>query len=126
MLYGKDPEQHTYRRRAHLAEIIALLGPPPKNLLARGNLTPKFFTEEGKQFENFTPTLQPLAIDILMPGTSSGCFNAGINVPTSTSLEEIETDLAGEDKVQFLRFMRKMLQWAPEQRSPAEDLYQDP
>lgn len=44
---GIDPEHHAYRRRAHLAEIIALLGPPPTDLLARGNLTSKFFSQEG-------------------------------------------------------------------------------
>jgi serine/threonine-protein kinase SRPK3 len=35
---GYDPEAKTYRGRAHLAEIIALLGPPPSDLLARANL----------------------------------------------------------------------------------------
>lgn len=29
----------TYRSRAHLAEMIYLLGPPPPSFLARGNLT---------------------------------------------------------------------------------------
>ncbi|KAJ5848441.1 hypothetical protein N7455_012398 [Penicillium solitum] len=36
---GQDPEYHTYRSRAHLAEMIRLLGPPPPSFLARGNLT---------------------------------------------------------------------------------------
>lgn len=44
---GQDPEYHTYRSRAHLAEMIRLLGPPPPSFLARGNLTQNFFTEEG-------------------------------------------------------------------------------
>lgn len=43
----QDPEYHTYRSRAHLAEMIRLLGPPPPSFLARGNLTQKFFTEKG-------------------------------------------------------------------------------
>ena len=45
---GQDPEFQTYRSRAHLAEMISLLGPPLASLLARGNLTRKFFSEEGK------------------------------------------------------------------------------
>lgn len=45
---GQDPEFQTYRSRAHLAEMIRLLGPPPSSLLARGNLTGKFFSKEGK------------------------------------------------------------------------------
>lgn len=44
---GQDPEYQTYRSRAHLAEIIRLLGPPPPSFLARGALTQKFFSEEG-------------------------------------------------------------------------------
>lgn len=44
---GQDPEFQTYRSRAHLAEMIRLLDLPPKGFLARGNLTPKFFSDEG-------------------------------------------------------------------------------
>lgn len=47
---GQDPELQTYRSRAHLAEMIRLLGPPPPSLLQRGNLTAKFFSGEGKSF----------------------------------------------------------------------------
>jgi hypothetical protein len=36
-----------YRSRAHLAEMIRLLGPPPPSFLARGNLTQRSFSEEG-------------------------------------------------------------------------------
>jgi serine/threonine-protein kinase SRPK3 len=45
---GYDPEVKAYRGRAHLAEIIALLGPPPSDLLARANLRSKFFSDSGK------------------------------------------------------------------------------
>lgn len=55
-----------------------------------------------------------------------GHFNAGINLPASTSLEALEANLIGKEKVQFLNFMRKMLQWDPDQRSSAEELFQDP
>ena len=44
---GQDPEFQTYRSRAHLAEMIRLLGPPSPSFLARGNLTQKFFSQEG-------------------------------------------------------------------------------
>jgi serine/threonine-protein kinase SRPK3 len=55
-----------------------------------------------------------------------GIFNAGIELPASTSLEEIETALAGEDKKRFMQFMRKMLQWDPDDRSTAKELLKDP
>ncbi|UZP32334.1 hypothetical protein NXS19_000150 [Fusarium pseudograminearum] len=100
LFHGIDPEHHEYRRRAHLAEIVALLGPPPKELLARGKLSDKFFSDEGT-------------------------FTGGIDLPASKSLEEIENLLEGDEKKRFLEFMRKMLQWAPERRSTAGELFQD-
>lgn len=33
---------------AHLARMIAMLGPPPLELLSRGNLSHEFFDEKGK------------------------------------------------------------------------------
>ncbi|EGX91066.1 Protein kinase-like domain [Cordyceps militaris CM01] len=100
LFYAVDPEHKAYRRRAHLAEIIALLGPPPKDLLARGRLASKFFSDQGT-------------------------FAAGIDLPTSIPLEQRETLLTGDDKKEFLEFMRKMLQWSPERRSTAKELFQD-
>ena len=45
---GQDPELRSYRSRAHVAEIISLLGPPPPRLLTQGRLSHKFFSDEGK------------------------------------------------------------------------------
>lgn len=47
---GQDPEYEKYRSRAHLAEMINLLGPPPTSLLTKGELRDKFFSSGGKQF----------------------------------------------------------------------------
>ncbi|KAL2838560.1 kinase-like domain-containing protein [Aspergillus pseudoustus] len=97
---GQDPEFKTYRSRAHLAEMINLIGLPPADLLARANQRGKFFTEAG-EFRN---------TDLL-----------GDQVP----LEQRETTLEGEDKASFLRMMRRMLQWEPEKRSSARELAED-
>ncbi|KAG6024346.1 hypothetical protein E4U19_003845 [Claviceps sp. Clav32 group G5] len=97
---GREPEFETYRSRAHLAEIIALLGPPPPSLLARANLRSKFFSDTGN-------------------------FRAGISLPEPRTLEQREKFLKGEDKECFLRLMRKMLQWEPEKRSSAKELLKD-
>ncbi|KFY42398.1 hypothetical protein V494_02421 [Pseudogymnoascus sp. VKM F-4513 (FW-928)] len=45
---GQDPEFQKYRSRAHLAEMINLLGPPPTSLLAQAALRDKFFSADGK------------------------------------------------------------------------------
>ncbi|KAM0547831.1 hypothetical protein ACHAPJ_010177 [Fusarium lateritium] len=97
---GHDPETQTYRSRAHLAEMIALLGPPPQTLLKSGKLSHKFFTDEGD-------------------------FSKDISLPESISLEEIEVGLEGDSKQKFLAMMRKMLQWDPSKRSPAKELADD-
>lgn len=44
----------------------------------------------------------------------------------STTLEDLETRLRGQEKVAFLGFMRSMLKWLPEERKTAKDLLQDP
>jgi hypothetical protein len=36
-----------YVGRAHLAEMISLLGPPPLSLLAQGKSSRRFFSDEG-------------------------------------------------------------------------------
>lgn len=48
MFYGNDPIRGKYLTRAHLAEVIALLGPPPVGLVRRGVRSHEFFTEDGK------------------------------------------------------------------------------
>ncbi|KAK7414415.1 hypothetical protein QQX98_006693 [Neonectria punicea] len=97
---GCDPESQTYRSRAHLAEIIALLGQPPQALLQSGKSSHKFFTDEGD-------------------------FRKEIALPESTSLEKKEISLEGESQVKFLAMMRKILQWDPSKRSSAKALADD-
>jgi len=42
------------------------------------------------------------------------------------SLEESEKTLDGENKTLFLKFMRSMLRWLPEERKAATELLKDP
>jgi len=128
---GRDPEHGTYRGRAHLAEMIALLGPPPPNLLARANFKSKFFSEEGKSSKTSSANWRPpdYRFTRLTMALLKGVFSAGIPIPCSTILEDRETSLQGEeskeDRELFLRFMRKMLQWEPGSRSSARELAED-
>lgn len=42
------------------------------------------------------------------------------------SLESLATDIKGEDKEGFLRSLRRILRWLPEERPTTEDLVFDP
>ncbi|KAE8160440.1 kinase-like domain-containing protein [Aspergillus tamarii] len=97
---GHDPKFQTYRSRAHLAEMISLLGHPPPSLLARGKQSQRFFSDSGE-------------------------FREAALLQDLTPLEQRETTLEGEDKERFLRMMRRMLQWEPEKRSSAKELAED-
>ncbi|PGH34369.1 CMGC/SRPK protein kinase [[Emmonsia] crescens] len=101
---GQDPEFQKYRSRAHIAEMINLLGPPPTSLVAQGELRDKFFSCEGR---------------------SSDFRNKNL-LKDHVPLEERETTLKGEEeRAAFLRLMRKMLQWEPSKRSSAKELAED-
>ncbi|KAL2212720.1 serine threonine protein kinase, CMGC group [Sarocladium strictum] len=97
---GMDHEHQRYRSRAHLAEMVALLGDPPQALLDMGKSSHKFFTDRGTLHED-------------------------IPRPEKTSLESRETSLAGKSRDLFLAMMRRMLQWDPSKRATAKELAAD-
>ncbi|OGM44085.1 hypothetical protein ABOM_007279 [Aspergillus bombycis] len=85
--------------RAQLAEILALLGPTPAELVTRSQVGQVFFDDNGR-WKDLAP------------------------VPEIT-LERLAADIQGDDKKGFLRFLRRALKWAPERRSAARDLLFD-
>ncbi|KAF7187460.1 Serine/threonine-protein kinase SRPK [Pseudocercospora fuligena] len=99
LFYGRDPDGTGYSTRAHLAEVVAILGPPPPDLLQRGRRSNEFF--------------------------SDGKFIAEVPVP-KTTLAELETNLEGTEQDRFLTFMQGMLRWRPEDRKTAKQLLEDP
>ncbi|QPG95012.1 hypothetical protein C2857_007503 [Epichloe festucae Fl1] len=54
---GYDAEFKTYRSRAHLGEMISLLGPPPLSLLAQGKSSHKFFSSKGRKIAYVSPVI---------------------------------------------------------------------
>ncbi|KAJ0159583.1 Serine/threonine-protein kinase SRPK [Colletotrichum tanaceti] len=121
---GHDPEHQTYRSRAHLAEIVALLGQPPQTLLDSGKSSHRFFTHEG-QFLVHCPEMRSLLQLAHKIASCEGEFRAGIPPPNETSLEEKEVSLEGENRDMFFAMMRKMLQWEPSKRYSAKALADD-
>lgn len=113
---GHDPEFRTYRSRAHLAEMISVLGSPPLSLLAQGKLSHRFFSNEGTPTSYFSGESRYLLTmsDIL------GDFCDGISLQNRIPLEKRETTLEGQDKASFLRLIRRMLHWEPGKRCSAK------
>jgi len=56
----------------------------------------------------------------------TGQWKADVGIPKDTSLEKSEEYLEGKNKEMFIKFMRKMLQWRPEDRQTAKQLLEDP
>ncbi|KAK2015919.1 kinase-like protein [Colletotrichum eremochloae] len=100
LLFNTRLRDRTASRAAHFARMVSLMGPPPDDLLERGSSWKEFFDEDGK-----------LMIDGEIP---------------ESSLEEEECNLEGPEKAEFLIFLRKMLQWRPEDRFSARELMGDP
>ncbi|KAJ5249185.1 protein kinase domain protein [Penicillium chermesinum] len=101
-LFDALDEDKEYSPSHHVAEMVAYLGAPPLHFLQRSEETLNVFDENGKWL-------------------GAG----GVSVP-SMSLEESEENLSGQNKQQFLQFIRSMLQWVPEERKTAKELLDDP
>lgn len=76
--------------------MVALLGQPPLDYLRRTETSWEYFDNAGK-------------------------WKDLIEKP-NISLEDSEEQLNGANKALFLDFMRKMLQWIPEDRQTAKQL----
>lgn len=123
LFYGQDPTGKGYTTRAHLAEVIGLLGPPPLDLLKRGSRSREFFSEDGMcQGAIYCRLLEHgvIADNII------GRWIADIPIPQGDSLDKAEQVLAGRNKAMFLEFVRGMLAWRPEDRKTARELLEDP
>ncbi|PYH93055.1 kinase-like protein [Aspergillus ellipticus CBS 707.79] len=85
--------------RAHLAAMVAILGPLPIDFIRRSRVGSVFWDDLGN-WKDLAP------------------------VPSIT-LEERAADIQGQDKDGFLRFLRRALKWAPEDRPTARELLFD-
>ncbi|KAL1999700.1 hypothetical protein VTN02DRAFT_4151 [Thermoascus thermophilus] len=85
---------------AHFAQLIAALGPPPPEFLAKNPERRADFWDDQGEWLGLAP------------------------IPHGRTMEALETRL--EDKSGFLRFIRRALTWIPEERPTARELLQDP
>jgi serine/threonine protein kinase len=132
MMEGRDLFTHIrsgqgdYDVRAHLAEMIALLGAPPKILIDREirwsevKWSYAVPNSEGKLCQTAREYYGGPFFN------SEGEFMHKDLIPTDVKLEDSVVSLEGEDKRLFLDFIKKMLQWLPEDRKTAKELLEDP
>ncbi|KAL6169665.1 hypothetical protein ACJQWK_04671 [Exserohilum turcicum] len=83
----------------HLAEMVSLMGPPPKAFLERSEASRRYWDAEGNWIAS-TPIPQQ-------------------------ALEMREQWLQGKEQEQLLALVRRILRWLPEERPSAEDLFED-
>ncbi|RMX87549.1 hypothetical protein D0869_02287 [Hortaea werneckii] len=88
----------------HFAQMISLMGPPPKQFLERSDRWLKYWDAEDEDFLRNWIAATP--------------------IPEQT-LETREMRLTGKDREVLLALVRKILRWLPEERPSAEDLYED-
>ncbi len=118
--------QGNYDASAHLAEMIALLGPPPQTLIDRETRWSEVRwchavpNAEGKLCHNAREYYGGPFFD------SKGEFTRKELIPTNVKLEDTVLSLEREDKRLFLDFVKTMLQWLPEDRKTAKELLEDP
>ena len=101
----------------HMARMIGILGPPPQELLDSTYGTDDFFDKNGRPVGSSCSRLKLTAC----PGN----LKKG-QVIVQSSLEAEAKALEGNEKAEFLRFLRRMLHWQPEKRASARELLQDP
>ncbi|TAQ83177.1 hypothetical protein B7494_g8499, partial [Chlorociboria aeruginascens] len=115
-----------YDARAHLGQMIALLGPPPQMLLDREKSWNKTGWKDPYPNSVGKPCFSAREFFGGPFFDSEGEFMYKHLIPTNVSLESSVTSLQGDDKQLFLMFAQKMLQWLPEHRATARELLEDP
>ncbi|RMD43946.1 hypothetical protein DV735_g1232, partial [Chaetothyriales sp. CBS 134920] len=98
---AKDEDGDMYDA-AHLAELIATLGPPPLEFIRRNPVRHAEFWDEKGNWLDMAP------------------------IPPNRTLEELLETRRLKDPSRFIAFLRRVLTWDPEQRPTAAELLQDP
>ncbi|OGM45108.1 protein kinase domain protein [Aspergillus bombycis] len=118
-------EQGQYQAKAHLAEMIALLGPPPQELITRyrGLLDYQWpeplTTMDGIVYKSSDQFFRGPFFD------SDGEFLHKDLIP-NRNLADTLPSLEEKEREHFLSFVKLMLAWVPEERKTARELVEHP
>ncbi|PWY77410.1 protein kinase [Aspergillus heteromorphus CBS 117.55] len=115
-----------YTANAHLAEMIALLGPPPPKMITRYHSMRELKWPKAATFNGQGPLCQ----------TTEECFGGPFfdedgkflyeELIPDRKLEDTITFLEEEEREGFLSFVGKMLVWHPSDRATAAELMEHP
>ncbi|KAJ5200680.1 hypothetical protein N7472_005884 [Penicillium cf. griseofulvum] len=114
-----------YDPKSHLAEMIALLGPPPKEVLKRADYMSQLdysceiMIEKGKLGKNARSIFGGPYFD------EEGKFPHEELIP-NRKLEDTILSLDDSERELFLSFARDMLTWVPSERKTARELTEHP
>ncbi|TWU70376.1 hypothetical protein ED733_000055 [Metarhizium rileyi] len=120
---GDDGE---YDAHVHLAQMVSVLGDPPKLLIERERMCRKaklgrvIINQKGKECETMNEFWGGPFFD------SNGFIIRKELVKEGKKLSDMVTELTGEEKRLFVDFAASMLQWLPEKRKTAKELLQHP
>jgi serine/threonine protein kinase len=115
---------------AHLAQLIAALGPPPPDYLAKNpERRADFWDEHGMSTSERSMRVEGAFWTLLMSGDYLLTILIGnwlglAPIPHGRTMEALESRL--ENKSSFLRFIRRAVTWTPGERATAKELLQDP
>ncbi|KAK5700538.1 hypothetical protein LTR97_005055 [Elasticomyces elasticus] len=120
-LFRVQDSQGRYSEEHHLAQMVALLGPPSLDFLERSENSWKYWSRDGRFYESARSS-----VDFHMRTWNGiGTWKSHVPIPGDISLEAAEQRLEGEEKQLFLIWLRKMLLWRPEDRASSQDVFFD-
>lgn len=97
-LFDSRTDENKLSNTKHFSQIVAYLGPSPREFLERKGDGSLFFDENCNLMDAKIPQL---------------------------SFESEEENLDSQDKSLFLGFMKSMLRWLPEERKTAQELLEE-
>ncbi|KAJ5770171.1 uncharacterized protein N7511_002222 [Penicillium nucicola] len=121
----EHPNRH-YDAPSHLAEMIALLGPPPKEVIERSNNVSQIEFDSPITLVPGGPCKNTQEMFCGPHFDENGSEFLHKSLIPDRKLEDTVPSLDGEERELFLSFARDMLTWIPADRKSARELVEHP
>ncbi|CAI6091208.1 unnamed protein product, partial [Clonostachys chloroleuca] len=108
-----------YDEAVHLAQITSVLGYPPGSLVSSWRRSSMFYDDNSKvHLHHLNQNARVTSIDPVIPRNPQPLSH---NIGFEGSINQIK----GEEKTRFIGFVKRMIEWKPEERSTAKELLGD-